>query len=121
MQRWRIILVGTALLVVAWVMLSTLPVQGAWQARLYRGDSATPFAFHVTTSRSGVDGWLDRAGGAQALDAFSARSNRLRFDLPLDGHRYRLDGRAHDHHIEGTWRDETGATGTWQADHVRRR
>lgn len=120
MKHWRVILIGTALLMLAWTMFSTLPVQGAWQAQLHRDDNATPFAFRVTSSRNTIDGWLKGPGGSRVLEEFDAERNRVRFDLPLDGHHYRLDGRARDGHIEGIWRDEAGATGTWQANEVRR-
>lgn len=120
MKHWRVILVGTALLVMGWTTLSTIPVQGAWQAQLDRGDSATPFAFRVTSSHGGIDGWLKGASGSRLLEGFDAERRRLRFDLPLDGHHYQLDGHARDRHIAGTWRDETGATGTWRADRVKR-
>src|SRR3546814_16212066 len=35
------ILVGAAVLVMAWGTISTRPLHGAWQAQLHRGDSAT--------------------------------------------------------------------------------
>src|SRR3546814_10923076 len=70
------ILVGAAVLVMAWGTISTRPPHGALQAQLHRGDSATPFAFRVTSSRGGIDGWLNGAHGSRLLEAFDAERAR---------------------------------------------
>src|SRR3546814_7035124 len=57
------ILVGAAVLVMAWGTISTRPLHGAWQAQLHRGDSVTPFAFRVTSSRGRIYGWQTAAPG----------------------------------------------------------
>jgi hypothetical protein len=120
MKPLRIAVVAIALAIVVWITITSMPLYGAWQASVQRDGRTLDFHFHVSSGRS-INGWLDAADGSYLLDNFQFSHNLLSFDLALDGHRYHLQGSARDRHIDGTWNDETGATGSWSADKLRRR
>jgi hypothetical protein len=120
MKKLRLGAVAVALVITVAVMVSTFAVQGTWYGNLQRGQGDIAFRLAIHFSRSGNNGTLGvRGGEPRMLSSLHVHHHTIDFDLPADGRSYHLHGIVRDHVFNGTWTDDAGNEGTWQARQAR--
>lgn len=109
------VIVALALVFIAWKQFSTLDVQGYWHASIEIPDNTVKFDYRI--GGRGLDGWASIAGAPDRhLDNVELQRKHIRFDLPIAGHVYHLEGTALNRKIDGSWRLDNGTTGLWHAE-----
>lgn len=121
MGQLRIIVLIAAIAVIAWISFSTISVQGNWQGTLQRPNGNISFHFQIHNSRSGSAGWLAVGDEpSEPMDTLKVDGHAIRFDLTANQSTYHLQGSVRHHAFTGTWVDNHGDTGSWNAMHAAR-
>ncbi len=116
MKKLGIGVVVLCLIIYAWMVFSTLDAQGFWNGTLTRDSGEVAFRYRIQPSRNGWNAWISvNDGPDRSMDALDLQESHIRFDLPVDGRVYHLDGEVINRTINGDWRLDDGSHGRWNA------